>query len=337
MGGIHVTNFPTCAPLLAENQKNDTMRSQCFTIAFFILSINYSFGQRLITAKIVDWNSNAPIDKALIFVEGDSVQTISNHLGYFQLTVLDSDFLIIEHDAYERSKLLVPAQNNFLIKIKPSTIRDTIIVANENEKGKITDGQKIGTWEYYDKFGQLSLKYDYDTGESLFIQPDSTESIIELGGKFVKMKVDQPARFLGSLKELNTFVGKNVRYPNAARRYSTVGTLYVQFVVDSLGKATNFSLINDIGNGCGEEVIRVIKLRSNSWIAASTGDETFNSRFIMPVKFNIVLNGKEIKHRKLKRNMVLPLSQHLMEVTITAIGVTREKKYLGPVRNLKGN
>lgn len=77
-----------------------------------------------------------------------------------------------------------------------------------------------------------------------------------------RKNVDTARMIVGEV--INPFVGLikhmayNVRYPTKARDNKTVGSVVIKFAILE-NKVANPALVTGIGNGCDEEVYRVIK------------------------------------------------------------------------------
>jgi len=175
-----------------------------------------------------------------ISVLGKEINTASNYLGYFQVTVDTSDYLILEKTFYVSG--LVKISNNQGM---------TILV---NKRGK--------------------------------------------------------AEYEGGFEEFNIFFMENITYPYQARINNTQGGVFVSFDVDSLGQVNNISIIKDIGNGCGDEVVKVLGNLPNMWFPSES--ETV---FILPVTFQ--LGNSKIK----KIDIELPTGILLEELFVTAVGI----------------
>lgn len=90
-------------------------------IAFLsLISIcSFAFSQRLITGKIMDVNTKKPIENVDVTVfKGTEFATTNTH-GYFQLTVLDEDSLLITHRDYKTGLLPIPEPDVFNILLMP--------------------------------------------------------------------------------------------------------------------------------------------------------------------------------------------------------------------------
>lgn len=193
------------------------------------------------------------------------------------------------------------------------------------ERGVIRDGYKVGVWEYYDEPGELALKIDYNSASLLFLQKDTSEFVIWEGGEWVHSRLDVHPRFIGSLAEFYRSLSAVTygKYPRVARINRTVGTFYILFEIDSLGKAGNFQVVNDIGDGCGDVVLEGLKKIPNFWLAAQKGASVYRARFLLPATFRIINRGRELKSRKNGQTQEIPMATILPGFVITALGSPR--------------
>lgn len=60
-------------------------------------------------------------------------------------------------------------------------------------------------------------------------------------------------------KNLTSFFNDFIIYPERARKKKLEGQVIVQFVVEKDGSVSSIQIIHDIGEGCGDEVVRAIK------------------------------------------------------------------------------
>jgi len=60
-------------------------------------------------------------------------------------------------------------------------------------------------------------------------------------------------------KNLALFFNDFIIYPEKARKKKIEGQVIVQFVVEPDGSVSNIQVIRDIGDGCGDEVVRAIQ------------------------------------------------------------------------------
>ena len=290
-------------------------------LLYLFLSITPGICQKLITAKVVDLETNSPIDQAEIIKVSDSIKTSTNHLGYFQITIDSSDYLIIAKEGYKTSKIKPPLANSFLIQIEKEAEINAVEVVNEYEKGQLVDGYKTGIWEYYDDPDEVALRIDYSKGKLLFIKEDTADYAIQMGDEYILRKVDQQARYLGSMKEFYSIIQYNAKYPRLAGKKSVIGAFHIIFEVDTTGQAKNFMAINDIGYGCGDEVIRSLKLVPNMWLPAKLNGKAYTTRFVLPVNFKIIKDGREVGRQKKSVKEPVPIAHSLSEIGISMVGI----------------
>lgn len=92
--------------------------------------------------------------------------------------------------------------------------------------------------------------------------------------------------FEGGLKALYKFLGKNLRYPIAAKNQGQEGTVLVRFVVDFTGAVTNIEIIRSVSGSLDKEAARVISLLPK-WKPGKQHDSPVNVRMVVPIKFTL--------------------------------------------------
>jgi protein TonB len=90
---------------------------------------------------------------------------------------------------------------------------------------------------------------------------------------------------LGGYQAFYKSLSKAITYPHAAKRSSTEGRVFVEFVINQLGQAVNFKVIKGIGSGCDEEAIRV--LSSTEWEPGKQRGRPVNVKMVLPVTFKL--------------------------------------------------
>jgi periplasmic protein TonB len=64
----------------------------------------------------------------------------------------------------------------------------------------------------------------------------------------------------GGQEALMAFIAKELKYPVMARRNRIQGTCIVSFTLNTDGTMSGIKLVKNIGGGCGEEALRVVRL-----------------------------------------------------------------------------
>ncbi|TAH25749.1 MAG: energy transducer TonB [Cytophagales bacterium] len=64
----------------------------------------------------------------------------------------------------------------------------------------------------------------------------------------------------GGKDSLYAFINRNLKYPITAKRNRIEGECIVKLKIDENGNTSEHAVVKNIGAGCGEEAIRVIKM-----------------------------------------------------------------------------
>jgi len=110
------------------------------------------------------------------------------------------------------------------------------------------------------------------------------ENIIHDAQGDIFKSVEQSAEFPGGLNALYKYMGKNLRYPEAARKNDVQGKVFVTFVIEKNGLVSNVKIIRGIGHGCDEEAVRVIKA-SPKWKPGMQNKRPVRQQYTLPINF----------------------------------------------------
>ncbi|NJK82733.1 MAG: energy transducer TonB [Saprospiraceae bacterium] len=98
--------------------------------------------------------------------------------------------------------------------------------------------------------------------------------------------VQKKPEFLGGESAMLAFIYANITYPKIARENDIMGMVVIRFVVEKDGLITNLEALKDIGGGCADEAIRVIKTMPK-WNPGEQNGNPVRASFILPVKFEL--------------------------------------------------
>lgn len=110
-------------------------------------------------------------------------------------------------------------------------------------------------------------------------------------GDEVFTAVEKNAEFPGGIQKFYEFLSKNMRYPAKMRQNNVQGRVILQFIVEEDGSLTNFKILRDIGDGAGEESVRVMSL-SPKWIPGKQNGHTVREQYVVPIAFALA-DGKK--------------------------------------------
>lgn len=121
-----------------------------------------------------------------------------------------------------------------------------------------------------------------------FIPPklEVKEEVEEEEEQTIFIVVEESASFPGGIQEMMNFIKNNLKYPQQARETGTQGKVFVSFVVEKDGSLTDVKVLRDIGSGCGEEAVRVVKSMPK-WKPAKQRGKPVRMQFNLPVAFTL--------------------------------------------------
>ncbi len=99
---------------------------------------------------------------------------------------------------------------------------------------------------------------------------------------------DVMPEFPGGQDSLYAFMKEHIRYPESESVRNIEGKVYVEFVIDTDGRAKRSRVIRGVENGAGfdAEVLRVIDLMP-PWTPGHDGDRAVPTRLVLPVHFGL--------------------------------------------------
>ena len=106
--------------------------------------------------------------------------------------------------------------------------------------------------------------------------------------------VEKSPEFPGGNDSLYAFIGRNIKYPEAAKKNKIEGRVFVTFVIEKDGQVSNAKLLRDIGGGCGEEAIRVVNSMPK-WKPGTQRGNPVRVQFNLPIMFQLEKSKTESK------------------------------------------
>lgn len=147
-------------------------------------------------------------------------------------------------------------------------------------------------FEIVDDDQELENEFNIETFENtgnaeVFIPKVEVEEVEEEAEEETIFKVvEESASFPGGMQELYKYVGSNLVYPQQARETGTQGKVFITFVVEKDGSLTDVKVLRDIGSGCGEEAVRVVKSMPK-WKPAKQRGKAVRMQFNLPISFTL--------------------------------------------------
>ncbi|WP_435354484.1 energy transducer TonB [Emticicia sp. SJ17W-69] len=97
-------------------------------------------------------------------------------------------------------------------------------------------------------------------------------------------QVDVLPEYPGGIKEMYTYIGKNIKYPESAVKANITGKVFVKMIIEKDGSINTTSIEKGIGFGCEEEVTRIVKAMPK-WSAGIKDGKAVRTSYVLPVMF----------------------------------------------------
>lgn len=109
-----------------------------------------------------------------------------------------------------------------------------------------------------------------------------TMNTVPSDGPFTIM--EENAQFPGGEMALEQFFRKNIQYPAIAKQQGIEGEVIVALEIDETGAVTNIEIVQGVGGGCEEEVVRVLT-EMPSWKPTNQAGHAVSSRKLFSFTF----------------------------------------------------
>lgn len=136
----------------------------------------------------------------------------------------------------------------------------------------------------------LTLTLLITSGCIAVAQIDSSLEVVDIPPLFEGCNdplVSATQRQACSAPKIQTFIRENITYPDSAKVHGTEGIVVVRFTVDENGVVSQLELIRDIGDGCGEEAMRVVRTMPDFTPALRNG-KPVATKMTLPIRFRKV-------------------------------------------------
>jgi hypothetical protein len=107
---------------------------------------------------------------------------------------------------------------------------------------------------------------------------------------------------VGGIDSIYSYIRKNFIYPKFARQNELQGWVKISFIIDTEGNRSNFSIVEEVGGGIGEEMMRMFQTMTQ-FMPGRNGDDYVCTLYTVSV--NVTFEGFGVK--KVGENSVVPL------------------------------
>jgi TonB family protein len=125
---------------------------------------------------------------------------------------------------------------------------------------------------------------------SLIAQEEKIPTWVEEMPTFLGCENDTISTKRCTERKLLEYINTNIKYPKTALKNSTGGLVVITFIINKEGKIEDTKILKDIGDGCGNEVIRVVKTMNKGKVKWTAGKQKGNKvkvRYNVPIRFTL--------------------------------------------------
>jgi protein TonB len=171
----------------------------------------------------------------------------------------------------------------------------------QNEKGKLrfrgfyAENRRVGIWEFNDEKGEPEQKLDFTNNQIILYRSKLIGHTFRLhsGTDSTYSLLDRPPLYLGGMSRINEFIANEIAPPLHKADEKVLGTVFVEFTIDSVGKTSGHHILRGIGTRCNEEALRVVKALPEEWFPGVLNDRNVTVDYIIPVIFDEKLYDSE--------------------------------------------
>ena len=148
------------------------------------------------------------------------------------------------------------------------------------EKVTFVKGYQQGQKLRYSSTGQISEMGEYENGEIIW------NGIYDSDGQLIYNQTEIMPEPKGGIKGLMQYLSDHITYPKKARKQGIEGIVYVNFVINEKGKATQVKLMKGISQECDAEGIRVVTSLP-AWTPGLHEGKPVPVQFTLPIRFKL--------------------------------------------------
>lgn len=119
---------------------------------------------------------------------------------------------------------------------------------------------------------------------------DVTNEIPDVLDEPIFAQVEQNPTFPGGLEKMYAFLGRNIKYPAAAKKANIQGTVLAKFTVTQEGKIKDLRIVKSLSPETDAETLRIIKTMPD-WKPGLQNGRPVNVEYTLPIQFSLEGNA----------------------------------------------
>jgi periplasmic protein TonB len=163
-----------------------------------------------------------------------------------------------------------------------------------NQKGQLrvrgfySENKRVGIWEFNDDKGETEQKVDFTNGQIMLYRSQLIGNTFKVysGSDSVFALLDRPPLYLGGTSRMKEHISSEIVAPLHKANEKVLGTVFVEFIVDSTGKTSNHRILKGISPRCNAEALRVVRSLPDEWFPGILNNRSITSSYVIPVVFD---------------------------------------------------
>ncbi|MBK0404615.1 energy transducer TonB [Adhaeribacter sp. BT258] len=161
-----------------------------------------------------------------------------------------------------------------------------------SEVGNYSEGKRTGKWHTLAPWGDTVRTLDYNVNQVTYRNPQIRENMnfdVILPEGTVRKSLQTAPLLIDKTdgQAINLKRTLKIKYPAEAGQSAITGQVVISYIVDENGNETNHKAESEIGFGCEEEIIRVLKLYPGKWIPGTYQGKPISTKHEFKFTFNI--------------------------------------------------
>lgn len=132
----------------------------------------------------------------------------------------------------------------------------------------------------------IELSTEDDGEKNKEYQEVAVEEAVEAEEATIFTVVEDEPLYPGGEEARQKFLAENLKYPQMARESNIEGTVFIEFVIEPSGAISNAKIRRDIGGGCGDAALDVVK-KMPKWSPGKQRNKAVRTAFTMPITFKL--------------------------------------------------
>ncbi|MBR4198816.1 MAG: TonB family protein [Bacteroidales bacterium] len=132
----------------------------------------------------------------------------------------------------------------------------------------------------------INAEDDQNQAQQEYVAPVVETVEEDVKDEEIFVSVEKMPEFPGGEEKLYKYLRDNLKYPDMATQQNIQGKVYVQFVVEKDGSIANPKVLRDIGGGCGDEALRVVRAMPK-WNPGIQRTKKVRVQYTLPVNFQL--------------------------------------------------